>query len=315
MRPSPSRFRRAALAAFTAALVGGATVSAEPLRVFFIGNSVTDSLRYKAFAALAAKGGTEITWGRHMIPGSPLFLLWKENSGFTERFGPSRKALTEHAWDVVSVQPFDRKLTSKSGEGDLEVIQQMIDAQVAQNPAVRFYVFSRWPRMASVDGKPIKFDKYDYDPSKPGDRPDLARIKPWSELWERPFRADAWDNSNETRDYFEQVVTRLREANPKLKEPVRMIPVGDVFAELDRRMRAGQVPGFDNIWLLYKDGIHVNDHGSYVTALTFYATLLRKSPVGLPVGEYGAVSPDALRVFQETVWDVVSKHPLAGVAN
>lgn len=300
-----------------AALAAAAVLRAETLRVFYIGNSVTDTIRYDALAGLAGSGGDKLVWSRHMVPGAPLFWIWQKGGGFTKpEFGPAPQALAKFAWDIVVAQPFDRHLHSDSGEGDLQIIQQMIDTQTPQNPEVRFYIYSRWPRMIGLDGKSFKFDKNDYDPSVPGDRPDLSLVKPWAALWERTYKPGVWDGANESRDYFERVVAGLREANPALAHPVRLIPVGDVLHALDRKMARGEVPGFDSVWLFYKDGVHMNDHGSYVAALTFYATLLKKTPVGLPSQAYGGdkIGPELAKLYQETVWEVVSRHPLAGLA-
>jgi hypothetical protein len=309
------RLQLSALLAFLA-LSSTAPAEVAPRRIFYIGNSVTDTINYKGLARLAASRDIPVLWSRHMIPGSPLFLLWQGDSGFTEgEFGPSKKALAEFPWDIVTVQPFDRHLTSSDGtEGDLEIITQMIDAQLPQNPQVQFYVYSRWPRMQRPDGKSFQFDKFDYDPTQPGNRPDLAQVADWHTLWNRKYTG-GWDNTNETRDYFEQVVAGLRRERPNLARPVLMIPVGDVFDALGEKMKAGQVPGFDNVWLLYKDGIHMNTYGSYLTALTFYATMFRQDPTGLPTEPYGAIPPELAKIFQQTVWEVVQAHPLSVAQN
>lgn len=298
----------------------GALSAADPLRVYYIGNSVTDTVRYEGLARLAEARGIRVEWSRHMIPGSPLFLLWRGDGGFVkDAYGPSRRALAEFPWDIVTVQPFDRKLVPDGAAPDPEksehddvIIQQMIEAQVRKNPGVQFYVYSRWPRMRGADGKGFEFDKNDYDPAQPGRRPDFTQAMDWTAAWERKYTG-GWDGTEESRDYFEQVVARLRRNNPSLEKPVRMIPVGDVFLALHRKMQAGKVPGFDTIWLLYKDGIHMNRYGSYLTALTFFATMFGQTPVGLPVGDYGDISPELATLFQETVWETVSTHPLAGL--
>lgn len=69
---------------------------ARSLRVYFLGNSVTDTIRYEPFAKLAASRGHELIWGRHMIPGAPLHWLWDHPSeGFKhDAFGYPREALT-----------------------------------------------------------------------------------------------------------------------------------------------------------------------------------------------------------------------------
>lgn len=102
-------------------------------------------------------------------------------------------------------------------------------------------------------------------------------MEEWQKLWNRKYTG-RWDGTHETRDSFEQVVARLRDARPNMARPVWMIPVGDVFAALDQKMKAGQVPGFDTVWLLYKDGIHMNKYGSYLTALAFFCHDLPTAP-------------------------------------
>ncbi len=49
----------------------------KPLRVYFVGNSVTDTINYRALAELAKRRGHTQVWGRHMIPGAPLQTAWK----------------------------------------------------------------------------------------------------------------------------------------------------------------------------------------------------------------------------------------------
>jgi hypothetical protein len=56
-----------------------------PLRTYFVGNSVTDTIRYGSLAKLAGSRGHTLTWGRDMIPGAPLSWLWQHpDDGFRE---------------------------------------------------------------------------------------------------------------------------------------------------------------------------------------------------------------------------------------
>ncbi len=86
-------------------LIASAEDPAKTLRVYFIGNSVTDTIRYEPFAKLAASRGHQLIWGRHMIPGAPLQWLWDHPAeGFKQDpFGYPREALTQHTWDVLSL--------------------------------------------------------------------------------------------------------------------------------------------------------------------------------------------------------------------
>jgi hypothetical protein len=93
-----------------------------------------------------------------------------------------------------------------------------------------------------------------------------------------------------------------------------MIPVGHVMEEVDRRMEAGLVPGYTDITDVYDDDIHLNYNiGSYIVASTFYATIFKKNPSGLPIPpEYQPLSSELAGIIQDAVWDIVPTVPLAG---
>ncbi len=282
-------------------LSGTAHGDDSPLRTYFVGNSVTDTIRYGSLAKLAKSRGHTLTWGRDMIPGAPLSWLWEHpNDGFQEEpFGLYPKALSENPWDVLSLQPFDRHLDGK--DGDLAMAGNFIDLALKRSPDVQVYVYSRWPRK---------------DKAKDG-----SLVLDYKKKWLRNYTG-GWDGTEETRDYFENVVAGLRKAHEGKAKPVLMVPVGDVLLELDGRMRAGKVPGFDDIAQVYVDGIHFNNVGSFVVGTTFYATLFREDPKGITAAPYNEkldpkndrlIDEKLAAAIQDAVWIVVSKHPLAGV--
>ena len=68
------------------------------------------------------------------------------------------------------------------------------------------------------------------------------------------------------------------------------------------------------------DPIHINDIGAYLVALTHYAVLYHRSPVGLPYqlrradgSMANAPGPEAARLMQDIVWQVVTSYPKTGV--
>ena len=73
-------------------------------------------------------------------------------------------------------------------------------------------------------------------------------------------------------------------------------------------------PGYASIQQLYKDGMHLNEAGSYLVGCTYFATLLKQSPIGLPIAPYGKIEPALAETIQKTVWQIVSAHPDAGAA-
>lgn len=308
------------LLACLVALPAGSLFAAEnvkSLRVYYVGNSVTDTIRYGQLAELAASRGVKITWGRHMIPGAPLEWLYRHpNDGFREEpFGGWQKALGEFAWDAVSLQPFDRHLHGKNDQGedvgDVALIVKLARMAAAKNSDVQVYIYARWPRV-TVGGKSVAFDKNDYDPTRPGSGNDLSKVDDFAARWEAKYTG-GWDNTNETRDYFETLLREVRKATPELKKPVLLVTVGQVLADLHAQMAGGKVRGWTSVHQFYKDGIHLNEPGSYAVACTYFATLLKQSPVGLPTEPYGNFSPELARTIQETVWRVVRSIPESGV--
>ncbi|MEI7945954.1 MAG: hypothetical protein WCJ02_04630 [bacterium] len=287
-------------------LTAGATEST--LRVYYIGNSVTDTIRYKPLADLAATRGVKIDWGRHMIPGAPLeWLYTHENDGFREKpYGGWRVALNNFAWDAVSFQPFDRSFhgTNTAGQaiGDLDLITELSRMAAGKNPDVRILVYARWPRMRS-GGKPFSFDKNAYDPAKPGNGYDLAKLDPWASCWEAGYDPATRKGSNEAREYFEKLHAAVVENTKFLKKPAELVRVGHAMAALDAKMKAGEVPGYTTVWQLYKDGIHLNETGSYLVGCVYFAHLLHQNPEGLTTAPYGNVDAKLAPLIQKQAWE------------
>lgn len=287
--------------ALLALALGAAPASADS--AYFIGNSVTDTVKYEGLQALAVARGKTQPWGRQMIPGAPLEWLWDHPvDGFTQApYGYPTNALPNYAWDVLSLQPFDRSLVS-----DLDYIQRYIgllygaDAptsqQLANRDATRILIYGRWPRQD--------------DPARAGGPRD------YDTLWLRTY-SDADYNSRESADYANDLTLAVRGVSVSgvsLAGRTFMVPAGHVMYELNQQMKAGQVPGYTNIFQIYTDGIHLNNVGSYLTACTFFAVIYRESPVGLPVpSQYGTIDADLVTRIQETVWSVVQTQTLSGV--
>lgn len=311
---------RSLLLSITAAciLLSATSRAEKTLRIYYIGNSVTDTLNYPGLAELTQSRGTKIDWGRTMIPGAPLAWIYTHpDDGFGEEpYGRWSKALNEFAWDAVSLQPFDRRFSSVNAEGedhgDLALICKFAEMAAKKNPDVQIYILARWPRITS-DGKDPGFDKNDYDPSKPGSGADLSTADTFQDRWNAAYNAEGYDLTNEAADYFDQLLVSVTDQATFLKKPPLLVPVGHVMAALDQKMRAGKVPGYTDVYQFYRDPIHLSEAGSYLVGCTYFASLLKQSPVGLPTAPYGDIDPQFAKIIQETVWEVVSKHPKCGV--
>ena len=168
-------------------------------------------------------------------------------------------------------------------------------------------------------------------------------------LWERAYPFDETasrpkGDQCQSRDYFSKLIACVdTELAPKLGGPVRMIPVGEVWYECDKRIKAAAIPGLAELYargpafvpgwkpdtgikagvnVFYADGIHPNpmphltgNVPNYVNGLTICAVLSGKSPVGMTGAIYGMDDEgDAalIRALQETVWEVVKRYPHSG---
>lgn len=272
---------------------------AKRLRVYHIGNSVTDTINYSGLKALAAARQREYEFGRHVIPGAPLAWIWTHaKEGFAHPpYGYYLTALPKYPWDALTLQPFDRQI--EGGEGDLAMAKNYIDLAL-KSPDLKVYVYERWPRR---DQNPDKsFKPFDYQAK-----------------WNQKYTGH-WDNSNEGRDFFEKLLAAVRKAYPDRAKNIYLVPVGDVLADLDKQMQAGTIPGYKDISGFYADHIHFNNAGSYAVGVTFYATLFRDTPVGLPTTPYedsrkpeNKIPADLAKAIQETAWRVVTSNPDTGV--
>ncbi len=243
-------------------------------RVYHIGNSITDTIRYSKLKEMANSSFRNYVFGRHMIPGAPLEWLWEHpQEGFTEtEFGYPKKALTQFKWDVLTLQPFDRMLDS-----DLLSCKRYIDLMEKMSPNARILIYSRWPRRESN-----------------GDL-DYAR------LWNRKYTG-GWDGTNESRDYFERVYQGVKKSYPGRK--VEIVPVGDVFLLLDRAMRSSNATM--SVKDLYVDAIHMGDLGSFAVGLTFYSWIFQVSPTTLNLSKnpYGKLDSGAQKMVVDAVEEV-----------
>ncbi|TAH00835.1 MAG: hypothetical protein EAZ15_08215, partial [Sphingobacteriales bacterium] len=106
-------------------------------RLFLIGNSVTDGINYDGLKALAVSRSNTHIWSRHMIPGSPLQLLWESRNGgngFTEvPYGFPQQAFANYQWDAISLQPFDRQLEGDP-TSDLVMVNNYINLAKTNSP-------------------------------------------------------------------------------------------------------------------------------------------------------------------------------------
>ncbi|MGD2174882.1 MAG: hypothetical protein PVJ27_05725 [Candidatus Brocadiaceae bacterium] len=363
------------LEAFLPLTVARAVEPAPPpgkdLVVYHIGNSLTRCIPLERLAELFEAAGGRYDYGMQLGGGHRLEQhLSMRNHGnkpgegrynTVEPYGTWDHAFKNYRFDAVILQPYKGKLDQEPHvvdhwpwftAGDLQAASGLIDyarartrpgegrwdrehANTTNVAADRFYIYATWPGAGEIleqDGEPT-----------------------YASYWDDAYGGEV----QACRDFYDRLVRRLNEHHPDLPVPVRMIPVGDVLARLDEKIRSGRLPGIESFYArnqkyfiksrrnnknpspfgpgqfarragvlnFYADGIHMNDQphngrdsgtiGSYVSALTHYATLTGESPLGLTTGPYEQFDPqkdaELIRALQEAVWEVVSTHPHTGV--
>jgi len=269
----------------TACLCAEAVAAAEVVAVFHVGNSLTDQAY--GMHDIAAARDKPTRFGRHMIPGAPLDWLWNHrDEGFRQPEGkkPADAILREHEWDVLILQPYGRE-----AEKSIEYGANYAAAAYEGNPDCQVYIFANYPGI--------------------GKKQDEAGL--WEQRWLSP-------DFTRGRANFAKVAAGLSAKFPD-KQPVRIIPVGEVMYQLHLRMEAGDVPGYNHIADLYADGVHLKAEGKYVEAVTHYATVFADDPHGCITsglrfwkGPY-EVDRAFAKIVWDTAWHVITTYPHTGV--
>lgn len=260
-----------------------------PLSVYFMGHSLIGWGMPAILAELAGDGhvyDSQLGWGAELqAHWGDETLDGAERENDHPRFREAHAAVDSGDYDAIVMTEKVSIVDSIQYHGSWYYMSLWAEKAIAANPDIRLYFYETWHNRDVDGGWLNRIDQ------------DLARY------WER------------------EIVDRAL-ATDKLDRPVYIIPGGQVMARFLREVEArggiGNVTGPDDLFL---DGIHFNSLGAYLMALTHYAVLYGKSPVGLTHElvdpDSGAPVPapdaDAARVMQEIVWEVVTAYPRSGV--
>jgi hypothetical protein len=240
----------------------------DTLRVYFLGNSLTRGLSPDRLAKLCAATGTSLEYGTQLGAGVNLDEHWlqqrlyngtpmlmnhlepggqfrSDRSAGEAKFGDYRRALQQHTFDALVLQPYlgylDAGQYSEANQkrghfGDREAIRRFIAYARGRNEAKntaakRFYLYAAWPRLEGIEARKVDTD---------GDG-----VFSYSEFYKAPFEIFDYGakKSVPSRDYVDRLFTAVREEHRELANEIRLIPAGIVLNELDERIRAGELPG------------------------------------------------------------------------
>jgi hypothetical protein len=274
----------------TAILLTLGTNAVYGLDVYHIGNSLTDET-YGMHDIAAAKGTENITWGRHMTPGCPLYAIWQDRedkTGYIVHDGEIDWStqtqnipyvLANYNWDAVVMQVYpmngdDVGVTSDAAIGFAGLIYQT-------NPDCQIFILTS--HAGAEDGWELE----------------MSRLS----------------------SRYEPIANSVTLAFPNRK-PTLVVPVLQAMNSVRAHIAQGDMPGLGTLASFYQaDGGHLGPKGLYIAALTMYATLYRSDPdgavtSGLMYWQYEngySVTQDFANLAYDIVWNVVTAYPMAGV--
>ncbi len=281
-----ARLTGAATAVLALAGLAAAEPAATSIRTYHIGNSLTFGA-VPGLPALFKSRGIAAECGWHVLWGSSLHQIW-EKAGTPSAASPHgafTNALSACSWDVLTLQPWGTLLDGD--KGDVAMAKRFVELARRKSPDIQVFIYETWP-FNKDDGKTFA-ERWSRGLPGPGD---------WDSVWSSAC--------------CKLLVERLNAEMPELARPVRLVPAGSAMAELDRRIRAGEITEPARIEELYQDNIHLNATGNYLVRCTMYAAIMKDSPLGLPAEK--GVSESLARVIQEAAWKVVREHDAAAGA-
>jgi hypothetical protein len=268
--------------------------------------------------------------------------------------GWNTKQFLSQRWDVIVLQPFSMSLTwpctemwgTKFGRetdvGDIQSADDLIDIYLSLNPEGRVLVYQNWPAMPAGEIPPAD------------ERPAWARQKgvriaraefprrdqfDYEQAWAKteyipsPDPNRFWLKQNSrSRDYHRRLFDALKKRHAKLWRSgrLRVIPVGDIWLALHRKMKAGRFPGCEDIEDFYTDVQHIRAGlPRYSVAAAFHAALFEEHPGKLDWrlysaqryeklarpdrshdrGEHFEITAERARIVNDTIWEVINRHP------
>lgn len=266
------------------------------LRVFHLGHSLVNRDMPAMLEQLVSQGHdhrSQLGWGAslksHWEPDVPI-------NGFEQENAHPRYQ--------------DALAAVRSGEFDAVVLTEMVEIR----DAIEHFDAPKYLRLWSREARLHRPDTRVY------------LYETWHSLDDRQGWLQRLDN--DLTQYWEGELLAKGMAHGDTGGPVYVIPAGQVMAQFVRRVEAaGGMPGLSSRHDLFarnpdgtQDNIHLNDLGNYLVALTHYAVLYHRSPVGLPhrlqrADGTTAKAPEELtaRAMQEAVWEVVTRYPKTGV--
>jgi hypothetical protein len=339
----------------------------ERVRAFYFGNSFTGNTMPGLHPLLGESAGKEWSVEASIAPGIPIWAHMKRQMDGTREYekfqgvGAETDAIVMLLFggdglSCVVTEKWQGKVTfdRPTDIGDVAACSYLIRQYLKLNPEGRAYVYTAWPSIPSVrelrdqireeaiqsamrSGESRREARGRIKPRKPSheEMEPLRKSFDYAAHWLKAYDPGNPKGNTHCRAHMYAAMEGLKENFPDLWQQGRlgMIPVGDVFLELDKKMKAGAVPGIAGVGEFSADGGHLRSGlPRYTLAATYYAVLFREHPETVDwrifqdrsnyeSGKYGFyvhqpdlavhldITPERAKVVGDTIWEVVKDHP------
>lgn len=257
---------------------------------YHIGNSLTWDMYNGGLPEIAAGFGVALTPGYHIRNSASLVFI-HDHPDDVSFYSPASwpAALPAQAWNFVTFEPFPDFNTPSTLQTDITAAESFIGLVPRSSAAAPvFFIYEAWPEQA-------------------------AFLPDYDAYWNQAVVDDPGQRTLFARQYFDALHRRLTALQGD-RASIRVIPVGDVLARIDRMIRAGQFQGASSITDFYRDGLHMGQAGQFAAAITTFATLYQRNPAGAsraalarypPAGAV-TVTPEVAAQLEAIAWDVVT---------
>lgn len=276
------RLRRPALSdAEFAGLYAEGLAAKAPAAVYHLGHSLVGRDMPAMLAQLGGhKFNSQLGWGASLRNHWQDEVPGHAEENATEAYRAAKEALDSGAYSAVVVTEMVELRDAIRWHESAKHLAKWALRAKAGNPAVRIYLYETWHPLDDPSG---------WEARVAADLPGL-----WEAEVLRPAVAEAG--------------------------AIYVIPGGQVMAALAAAAEAGELPGLTSRHDFFADQIHFNDLGAYAIALTHYAVIYGRSPLGLPHllrradGTAAEPVPEgAVAAMQSLVWAEVQGYALTGV--
>ena len=253
---------------------------------YHIGNSLVNELDVISISNWAISRGHTYDSEKHVRFSSGLNQIWNDpdfTNNIPGQYGKFTQALPGFDWDVVTLEAHFDMLEGTSGS--LSRVNDFVNLmlQNSNNIDTQVYIYQVWPF-----------------------QPPLVQSN-YTENWHH-IHNESQNWTFTSRDYYDKLLIRLDSSN--LNNLIKTIPTGEVFFEIDQKIRNNEIE-LSDIHELYRDQIHLSNIGNFVLASTVYSTIFGENPVGL--SNYVGINSNLTLQLQSAVWQVVAGHLYSGV--